>query len=232
MKKRGIYYIIAWVVVLAVFNVIVFAVPHEIAGYNRLTGSFWIGYAFIMLFFFGQLVCAWIALNGEKEKVFLNFPMITISITSLIVMGIVGTTCMTVPFIPNWVAIIGCVITLAFSVVALAGAKAAGEVVGDIDQKVKEQTFFIKSLTVDAQSLVNIANNEEIKTEAKKVFEAIKFSDPMSNEKLAMEEAQISSKFAEFSSYVTAGNVDEVKAKSSELLYLINNRNQKCKLFK
>lgn len=232
MKGKFKYYLIAWAALFVLFNLIVFITPSKYGEISRFTGSFLIGYVFTVIFFFAHLACAWFALHTDKEKVFLNFPLISISLTGLIVMAIIGVVCMTVPFIPAWISIIVASITFVICLISVLSAKAAGEMVGDIDKKIKEETFFIKSLTIDAESLLNRIDNTEIKAEAKKVYEAVRYSDPMSNEKLAMEESRISSKFTEFSATASTGNIDEVKRISAELTGLIEDRNRKCKLFK
>ena len=96
----------------------------------------------------------------------------------------------------------------------------------------KAQTFFIKSLTVDADTLLSQAKSDEIKTECRKVYEAVRYSDPMSSDALAMSEAQITIRFTALSEAVKNGKAEEVKAITEELLVLLAERNKKCKLMK
>lgn len=42
MKKTFKFYAIIWVICLALFNVISFVTPDEIAGISKFSGSFWI----------------------------------------------------------------------------------------------------------------------------------------------------------------------------------------------
>ena len=69
---------------------------------------------------------------------------------------------------------------------------------------------------------------DEAKELTKKIYEAIRYSDPMSNDALASGETAITIKFKEFEEAIVtnnyAGNI------ANELLILINDRNQKCKL--
>ena len=58
------------------------------------------------------------------------------------------------------------------------------DVVSEIDDRVKAQTFFIHSLTADAQTLMSFAKSDVVQTECKKVYESIRYSDPMSNDAL------------------------------------------------
>jgi ribosomal protein S20 len=96
-------------------------------------------------------------------------------------MLIAGTACMAIPNLPNWIGIIVCLLVLAITAIAVLSAGFAASVVTEIDQRVKVKTFFIKSLTVDAEHLMNTSKTTELKALAKKVYEAVRYSDPMSN---------------------------------------------------
>lgn len=233
MKKRFLVYGIIWAICLAVFNVIAFVTPKEIAGDSKFDGAFWIGYIFITIAFFGQLVCAFFAFKAESlKKTFYRLPMISISYTGLIVMLIAGSLCMAIPNLPEWVGIIVCVLVLAFSVITVIKAAAVSEIVSNVDEKVRAKIAFIKALTVDAQNLMNTAKTEALCAETKKVFEAIRYSDPMSDEALADIESQIQSQFNAFSDAVQESDEELAHATADSLIETLINRNQKCKLLK
>lgn len=233
MKKYFKYYALGWLIALALFNVIVFVTPNEIAGQSKFSGAFWVGYIFITLAFIGQLGCSWFFFReGRREKVFLNIPVISISYTALIVTLIVGALCMVIPGLPYWVGIVACLAVLAFYAVSIIKARAAADAVEEVGQKVHTQTLFIRSLTADAEDLLARAKSDAAKAEAKKVYEAVRYSDPMSNEALCVVEGQITTKFADFSAAVEADEAETVKATGEELLILIGDRNRKCKVLK
>lgn len=50
MKSIFKYYVICWVIALAVFNVVVFVVSGNTVGLSNVTSSFWLAYAFITYF--------------------------------------------------------------------------------------------------------------------------------------------------------------------------------------
>ena len=232
MKKGIKFYLPCWAIALAVFNVISFAVPITV-NVNKFTPSFWIGYAFITLMFIAQLVCSVVFFKQDNnDKKFLNIPVISLSYTALIVSIIVGAVAMAVSFIPYWVGIVLGVLIVAFYAIAIISSKAAADTIENVDKKVKAQTFFIKSLTVDAESLLLRAKSDETKAIAKKVYEAIRYSDPMSNEALSPVEAQITIKFNEFSNAVVENNKPLAETLGNELIILVNDRNKKCKILK
>lgn len=185
-----------------------------------------------MLAFVGQLACAKAAFNANNlTKLFYNIPLIRISFSTLIVSIVLGTVCMAIPDMPNWIGAVLCVIVLGFNAIAVLQAKTASELISEIDEKVGNDTQFIKSLRADAESLVQRAANEEVKKAAKKVADALRYSDPVSNEKLVQEELRIADVFGRFSKAVADGK-DDVITLSDELSELIEDRNHKCKLFK
>ena len=91
-------YAAAWAIFVVVCNVIIFAIPSEIAGMIKTGGAFWSSYIMIMLAFIGQLVCAKIAFKeSEAERFFLKLPLVTISYIALILSIAAGTVCMLIP---------------------------------------------------------------------------------------------------------------------------------------
>lgn len=224
--KNFKYYLIVWLLLLAIFNVAVFVSPAEADGFNKFDGAFWSGYIGITLAFLGQLAVSFFAFQSKNmQKFFYKIPLIRISWTGLVLTLIFGVICMVIPDLPNWVGIILCFVILAFHAISLVKANTAAELVGEIDEKIKGQTLFIKSLTVDAEVAMEKAKTDEEKAIAKKVYEAVRYSDPMSHDALAGLETQINLKFASFASSFDATVADE-------LLILLSERNKKCKLLK
>lgn len=232
MKKRFNLYIVAWTALLALFNAIAF-VSVGWAGQEKYTPSFWIGYILITVMFIGQLVCAYIAFKADSaQKLFYNISLIRTSCVGLIVSFIVGGLCMLISPLPYWVGVIVCAIVLTANAISVVKATAAIDEIERVDTKVKTQTFFIKSLTVDADTLMAQAKSEAVKAECRKVFEAIRYSDPMSNDALASVEDEITAKFTELTEAVKADDAEKVAETANDVVVLVGDRNKKCKLLK
>lgn len=232
MKKVFKSYSVIWAVFLALFNIIAFVFVGWI-GIEKYTPSFWSGYIFITVTFIGQIICAYYALKDtDLRKTFYNISLITTSYTGLILSFVFGGLCMIISQLPYWVGIILCAVVLAFNIIAVIKASAAIDIVSDIDEKVKENTLFIKSLTVDAENLVLRAKSENDKAECKKVYEAVRYSDPMSNSALASIESEITIKFAKLADAVAVDKFEEIPSLADEVIILLNERNRKCKLLK
>lgn len=229
MKRARNTFLIIWAICFALYNVIVFVVPNE----NYGTESFWIGYALITVALVGNLACSFIALNSKTNaKLFNNIPLITTSIVETVVSSIAGAIFIAVPGIKSWAVVVVSAIILAISAIVSVIAKSTADTVSDIDDKIKSKTSFIKGITLDAELLMSSAANDEIKAEIKKVYEAFRFSDPMSSDALNDVEDRIQNQFNLLQEVVITENTEKVSQVSKDLLNLIDYRNKKCKISK
>lgn len=234
MKKNFKFYIIIWAILLVLYNLTVFLVRPVIPGYIiNYDARFWISWGVIIATFIGQLFCAKVAFDSKNnEKLFLNIPLITQSYTALVVATIAGSALMLIPDCPAWIAAIVCAAVFGFGAISVIKAKAAADIVSDTDDKIKTQTLFIKSLTVDAEGLISRAKSENIKAECKKVYEAVRYSDPMSNAALVEVEEKIQNSFSDFEKAINNEDFELASSAADELLSLISIRNKKCTLLK
>lgn len=230
MNKNFKYYIVAWTVLVIIFNVVVFVTPAAF-GTSKFDGTFWSDYVLIVLALIGQLVCAYFAFKVKsKEQFFLKLPLITISYSSLILSFVVGAAFAFIPNIPNWVGIILCTLILGFTAISVIKASAAADLVNETGTCEKKKMAFIRVKTIESENLMARAQDEDTKTMCNKVYEALQYSDPMSSETLLDVETEISKEFTAFASAVKNGeNVSEL---AENLLALICDRNRMCKALK
>lgn len=232
MKKQSKHYLIAWAILLVLFNGIAFAMPGWIT-HEKFTASFWIGYVFVTVSFVGQLFCACRAFRAEnKTKLFYSIPLIRISYTGLVITFIFGGLSMLLSALPGWVAAVVAVIVLAATAVAVIKADAAAELVEQVDETVKNRTALIRSLTAEAESLQAAAKSSEAKAACKKVYEALRYSDPMSNEGLAEVEQTLAAQFAKFAEAIKEENMEALRSEKEAFDVLLAKRNRMCKELK
>lgn len=232
MKKTFRNYIGIWSAMLVLFNVIAF-VSVGWAGQEKYTASFWIGYGSITAAFLGQLLCAKAAFKEDAlKKTFYNISVIRISYTGLIVSFVVGGACMMISPLPYWVGVIVCTIVLTATVISVLKADTAAQAVAKVDEKVKVQTAFIRLLTVDAENLLSKTKSDTAKAACQKVYEAARYSDPMSCDALLSVEGKISAQMEVLTAAVATGNDEEISAAAEEVTLLIGDRNRKCKVLK
>ena len=220
-KNKGMAYAVL-AIAFALFNVIAFAVP------TAKTSTFWIAYVFTAIAFASQIAIWKFAFKGAdtlKSK-FLGIPLISVGITYLIVQIIAFAIFLALPLTESWIAIVVCALILGISAICLIGTETGREEINRVEEKVEKKVFYIKSLQVDAEMLANTETDPEVKVALTKLAEAIRFSDPMSNEVLADIEAEIAAKVKELK---TAENKAEI---IKVLDSLITERNKKAKLLK
>lgn len=234
MKRNFKFYFILWLILLAAFNAGIFLVRPVIPGYVLNDGAgFWTAWAFIMAAFAGNLICAYFAFKTQNlKKLFYNLPLVTVSYAGLIVMAVLGGALMLIPGCPAWIAAVVCLIAAAVTAAAVVRADWAGKAADAVDEKAKAQTQLIKLLTVNAETLLAKAKTPDEKAAAKKVYEALRYSDPVSSEALSAEEAKIAAKIEELSAAVNNADEETAGATADETVLLIKERNNKCRLLK
>ena len=233
MKKSALVYSLVWTLCIALFNLVVFITPHEINGVDKFDATFWVGYIFITVAFLCHLVWSIIALQAENRKrVFYNIPLITISYSGLVTMLIFGSIFMAIPTFPEWVGIIVCVFVLVFNLISIAKAAAAIEIISSVDEKTESQTDYIKSLTANIQTLSATSATEEIRKEINSVYEAVRYSDPVSHPSLSKIELQITIEVNALSDAVKNEDAELTKEISKSIIALVEQRNIECRAAK
>jgi len=228
MKKNGILGTLILFILVALFNVVAFILPHT------YTASFWWGYAFTMVALLAQTVFAFIAFKkaNSLKKAFLGISIMQLGITYLVLQVIWGLVCMFSQVIPTKIAIVSSAILLGIYLIMIITAFAGKNIVQDVDDKVKINTIFIKSLLIDIESLSSKIENPDIKTSLKKLTETVKYSDPKSNETLIGIENKIRDNYKELENTVVKNDIDGSKAICTAINILFVERNKKCKLLK
>lgn len=235
MKKNFKYFGIIWIVGFLLFNAITFLIPNEVFGITRFDkGVFWIAYALITLSFIAQLVIAYIFMKDDfGEKTFLRVSLLKIGCSSIIVSVLVGIVFMLLPVIPTWIGAIICIIVVCGFAISAVKATAVANIVLDVGNKVKTKTAFIRTAVVEAENILARASTNEIKLEVKKVYEALKYSDPMSDYAIDDIEQEIYEELKALRQAVVNNNDSAIVLKIvTDLLLNIKERNSKCKALK
>ncbi len=230
MKKNFKYFAFLWFVFLVVFNTVVFlvrpVVPEVTIEYDS---RFWVAWVFILIAFAGNFICAYYAFKAENlKKMFYSLSLIMVSWTALIVMLVTATVLILIPDCPVWIAAIVCILVTAFDVIAVMKAQWATKAVNNVDIMIKTQASFIKNLIIEAEGICTKAQSDEAKSICQKVFEAVRYSDPMSTETVSGLEEQLTAKMRAFSDAVVSNDEEKVRTISFEIVSLVEERNRKC----
>lgn len=222
MKKDNIKGFVILGILFVMVSVIAFAVPIQ------KTTAFWIVYAFTVIAVMTQVII-WRATfsrkNTSKSK-FLGLPVLYIGIVYLIVQLVTFTVYLFNPTLPIWSAIVICVSLGGISSICMISVNIGGNKIEQVETKIQKKVFYIKELQTDVELLADKESDVAVKTALIQLAERIRFSDPISNERLSDLEKTISTKVAGLK---TASNKLEAII---ELNSLLDERNKKCKILK
>lgn len=234
MVKHIKNYAIFWIVLLILFNLVCFITPNEWYGVSKFSGGFWAGYGFITASFILHFIYAYFAFaEKNKEKRVLNTPLTIISFIEFGLMAVVGVLCMVIPTLPYWVGIIACYTVLAFSIIFLLSVKVVGENASNANIALNLKTSFMRDLADKAQELVIESKTTEVKNLVAKVYDAIRYSDNVSNEETKMDEMRISVGLEDLKDIIQDGeDITKIRHKVDDILLLVKKRNNKCKALK
>lgn len=232
MKKGYDHYFGIWFSLFALFNgVAIFLICAGAESYAQ--PAFWIGYGLVDLSFLGQVLCTAMAIRAKSmQKLFYNLPLIRISYLALIVSFLTGGAFMVLLPGAYWTCGLVSLAILVLEAVAVLKATAAAELIEAVDQKTEAQTRSIRSLTAMAGSLASRAEGDQIREVCTQVYEALRYSDPVSTRELAAVEEQIEDSLQSLTAAVDRGEVAAVRNEAKKLLASIEERAQLCKLGK
>ena len=230
MKNEKKYYLIVWIVAVVIFHAIMFLLPDAML--NPTEGSFWVIYLTVMASFLGQVYCSYLYAKKENKKErFLYIPVVLISYIALLMTLLLALQALTLQFLPNWFTVIVALLVVAYYAFAVIRTLAAADMVTAMDKKVEQQTNFIRTLTAQAKALEQSAG-AEVLSQVKQVYEALRYSDPMSSAELSGIEAEIAGQYAAFSKAVRENQTETVGHTALTICNLMKERNEICKQMK
>ncbi len=228
MKNNKILATVIYTVIIFTYNLCIFCLikNHE--------GAFWCGYFFSMLALLMQYATMFLiwGKNRKMKDIFLGLPVLKDSIIYLIAQLAVGFICMIFRHINMVFAFLLQIIILAAFLVIAISAMFAKNVVTQIDDKVKDKRFYIKSMVIDLESMQNKIADSVLKKELGTLIEIVRYSDPMSNECLHDLEKKIQADVKELDILLQEEKSKEAKEKIANLNILMAERNKKCMLLK
>ncbi len=227
-KKSGLMLALIYLVVFVVYNLVVFLV------FKNFNAVFWISYGFMAVAYLLHIVCAFsIAKNTNVKALFFGIPLGAFSIyfvlaelfTSLVFMIFKENASVKVTIVIQ--SLILCV----FAVVAIVSIMTRNNVY-NVDQKIKENVNFIKGINVDVEMLMQRCTNPETTGALKKLSETIKYSDPMTNSVVTIQEQMIMQCMTELRTVFDSGDMNSVKELCTKIELLFVERNKKLMISK
>lgn len=222
MKNNRLLFCLIFVIAFAVFNVAVFQLPID------RTEIFWITYGFTCVAF-AILFAVWnrcFFLDETPKSRFLGYGITYVATYYFVAQLVLFVIVLGVPDIKKWLVIIANTVLLGIGLIGICSTQIGKNYIGSIDQKVAIKVDFIKNILVDLELIANDLTDTEEKRAMDKLLETVRYSDPMSSDKLAGIEQEIDTKVSEL-------KFAENKLAALNLLEkLFVERNAKCKAYK
>ena len=221
MKNTKKAYIIIGIL-FVLFSIIDFVIP------KPKTASFWLSYILAVGACAVQFLIWHNASKADKAPTsrLLGYSVIHIGIVYLILQAITGLIFSIFSSLPSWSAVIISIIILGISAVCLISSDMGITEVTRVEEKVKEKVLYIREIQTDIEILASKEENEDIKRQLSALTEKVRFSDPMSNEKLAEIEKTIISQINQLKA------TENKEQLINEISALIDKRNSECKIYK
>ncbi len=218
-------------IALLIFNLLAFTIPFA----HRAT--FWVGYAFAIIAIAAQgltTVMAFSKPEAIKSK-FWGWPIFKVGYVYLIVQLILSTLLMIAATLitefPAWIAFVPCAIMLGVAAAGILLTDAGREQILKMQEEQKASTSFIRTLHMELTALLPRVSDASLKGKLAKLTDAVRYSDPVSNEGLLDVEAEMADKLALLKQYALIRPAD-AEAVAEELSLLVTERNQRCRVLK
>jgi len=226
--KNHILAAIIYAAIFAIYNVLVFVI------FDNYNAVFWISYVFMTISFISNIAVVMVSSKArDVEAVFMGIPLLSFSVFH-VVAELFASTVLII-----FRSTVSIKITLAVQIVLLllfvvfaAVALLSKNVVTNINETVRVNSTNIKSLAVDVKLLEDDCTDSELKHTLHKLYEAVYYSDPMTNENVAQLDDMIKSKINELKYLCHNNDKNEAIQVCLKLQTYIKERNSKLMLTK
>ena len=224
MKKNTVRTAVVWLILLAVYHVIVFAVPFT---HN---GAFWLSYVFALAAIAVLGAATYLGeIKGEGVKSkFYGFPILRLGAVYFAVQIVLSLIVMAVAVVKIWVALVVYVILLGAAAIGLIAADAMREEIQRQDVKLKKDVSFMRNLQSKVCQMATQCDAPELKRFA----EDIRYSDPVSSDALGDIEQELAAAVEELQAAVVDGDGESVAQLCRKASAVLSERNRLCKLNK
>lgn len=226
LKKQKIS-LFVYGIFLVVYNVLYFAIPFP---KNSAT---WLGYFFTLCSFvvsYWSFLMAFQKMEEPESKVY-GFPVFRsgiIYLSSQLVFGFVVDLLGYKLRVPKWVVLIVSVILLAYALLEMIATDATRNVIEKQQEDVTIHTEKITYFHLEISRIADKVNEGEVKKKLLKLAEEVRFSDPVSSEKLKEIEARLEIETKKLENMV-GGSEEQCLTQIKVVSDMLADRNRRCK---
>ncbi len=225
--KNTVAFGLIYVILLGVFNLLVFTIS------KSRNDVFWLSYGFMTLAFVVQIVSMFLSFkSADVETAFFGIPLASFSVFYLGAELVIGALFMIFQMASLTLALVIQVLVLAVFLIIAIISLLSRDTVQQISDNVKEHVSNLKSVLVDIEMLMDGCTDPELKASLRKLYETVKYSDPISNEAVADVEQRIMRKISELRINIDDNQIADAKQSCADLERLYVERNKKLAISK
>lgn len=218
--------IVATIIAIIIYNVLMFIMPvHK-------NINFWIIYvsSMISILFAGGVFFTTLTKKGIQKKV-KELPLNFVAWEYFIAQIIIGFIELLHPM--NYrISLIINVILLGINTIALSIVSTEKKEIERVEKKVQGKVLFIKLLHEDIETIKGKIEDEKIRRMLEDLSEKVRYSDPMSTNKLFEIEDDIEIKMSKLKEKIEEKKYEEVQKEIEKIKMLLAERNRKIKIYK
>ncbi|MCI1734785.1 MAG: hypothetical protein LKM30_03520 [Bacilli bacterium] len=240
-KKSLIRWCVVLVSILAIFNILYFAIPYP----HPNLGLWWLVYAFEMvsLLSLGFVAYDAFAHEGIKSKLY-GWPVFKVGLTYAIIQSAV-TLIVTIlegvlvtyakVEVPLWAPAVVSGILLILAIIGYVGTSQAKDYVEKVESGNSSRsvdTSFVKELRVNMQALVAEISDDDLKKKASEVEEKTRYCDPVSSPEITETEDEINRVYVELRESISKKDLQCSYTLLNRLSRLLDERSELAKASK
>lgn len=226
-NKNTIGFGLIYVILLGVFNLLVFTV------FKNHSSVFWISYTFMTLAFAVQIISMFLSFKtADVETAFFGIPLASFSVYYLCAELVIGAIFMIFRQAGFTLALVIQAVVLAIFLVVAIVSLMARDTVREIGNNIKEKVADLRSVLIDVEMMRDGCSDPELKEKLRKLSETVKYSDPISNAAVADVEQRINRQVSELRAYLDNNQLADAAQACKELELLYAERNKKLAMSK
>lgn len=231
LNKKQTQALIAFAVVLVVYNNIAFVIPFHHGP------SFWAGYVFGLIAILAQIPILLVAFHGDEsaKSRFYGMPIARIGVIYAVVQLIVSFAAMCLAWIagfPAWPVVLISLLLLAAAALGTIAANVTRDEIVRQDTQLKKDVSAMRELRSLGNSLVAQCQNAEAKAELRKLADTLNYSDPVSSAATEIIEGELKTALNEIQHAILDDDLPSIAPLCKKAGAMLAERNRLCKLNK
>lgn len=224
--------------VIAIYAIllVVYVIAFLIIPFNKIAAS-WISFAFTIIAIAGSLLIFNFAFNAKETLVskIYGYPIFRVgAVYALAQLSLGVVICIIAAFVavPYWVALLLSIILLGAAAIGVIVTDNTRDLVEHVDEATVADTENVTHFQISIAGIVDCCEDGALKAELKKLDEAFRFSDPVSNAHTKESEEKLGILLDELKVFVENNNSDDATAHIKKISNALAERNRICKATK